>query len=96
MTNNQYTEQAIDEAWDAVSDCDDIDPAFPLDALAMIADYHDFDLIEVFDRYLRGFRAGHGPESLVFDIIDASQSNPDRAVLSMRWMTILDQKRAEL
>ena len=96
MTNRYDTPEAINEAMSAVSDCDDIDPAFPLDALAMIADFHDFDLIEVFDRYLRGHRAGYGPESLIFDIIDASQSNPDRAVLSMRWMTILDNKMADL
>lgn len=90
------TEEELNRAMSAVSDCDDIDAAFPLDALMLIADYHDLDLVEVLDNLLRGITYKFGPESMIQDIISASQSNPDRAMLSMRWMTILDNRMSEL
>lgn len=96
MTNEPLTESQIDEAMILVSDCDDIDPAFPLDALVIIADFHDLNLVEVLDTLLKGGRYRFGPEAMIQDIIDASQSNPDRAMLSMRWMAILEEHRANL
>lgn len=96
MINEPMTQEQIDEAMIRVSDEDDIDPAFPLDALMMIADYHDFDLVETLEFLLQGGSYNSGPQTMIQDIIFASQSNPDRAMLSLRWMTILDQRASEL
>lgn len=90
------TEDQINQALVEVADLDDIDPAFPLDALALIADYHDLDLVKVLEFLLRGGTYKFGPEAMIQDIIFASQSNPDRAMLSLRWMMILDNRLAEL
>lgn len=85
-------ETELREAMVRVCDLDDIDPASPLNTLAIIADYHDLDLVKVLEDLLRGRRFRFGPEAMIQDIIEASQSNPDRAMLSMRWMTILTDR----
>lgn len=96
MINEPMNEDQINAAIARCADEDDIDPAFPLDALMLIADYHDLDLVKVLEFLLQGGSYNSGPETMIQDIIFASQSNPDRALLSMRWMTILDNRLAEL
>ena len=95
INTNDMNQDQVNEAMDAVADLDDIDPASTIDTLMTIADYHDLDLLAVLDTLLSGATYGFGPETLIQDIIFQSQSNPDRAMLSMRWMMTLVNRLAE-
>lgn len=75
---------------------DDVDPCDVFNAIVIIADYEDIDLIELIDKLLQGYRWKFGLESIIQDILESSQSNLDRSLLNLRRAVILDRKISEL
>jgi hypothetical protein len=71
---------------------DDTDPCSIFDAISMIADHGDIDLIEFLEKLLQGYQWKFGLESVIQDILESSQSNLDNSLLNLRRAAILDNK----
>jgi hypothetical protein len=74
----------------------DLDPIPVSNAVMMIADNADIDLEQLIDNLLQGKQYRWGMESVIQDILESSQSNLDRALLSLRRISILETKISEL
>jgi hypothetical protein len=85
--------QFEDEQEELLEDCDAAD-IFAV--IGITADYLDIDVIEFLDAMLQGIQYKFGPESVLQDILESSQSNLDESLLNLRRAFVLDNKIADL